>query len=216
VRSSAPPVLDAGEGPPLLPRQARSIEKRLRLLAAAREVFADVGYDRASVEEITRRAQVAVGAFYLHFRSKRELLVALMNELLRVLAGLDLSPPQRSDLRPALRAFLKRVLHSDRSNYGTIKAWNEAHASDPGLARLDAAIARWSERRIRAVVETLAQHPRARKSLDLRTFARVMDRQFWIFLGRAADLDRRRFEHEVRVLSDIMYHYVIADAPGRR
>ncbi len=42
------------------------------LLDAARDEFARRGLARARVEDVTRRAGVSKGAFYLHFRSKEE------------------------------------------------------------------------------------------------------------------------------------------------
>lgn len=58
---------------------------RARLLDAARAVFSERGLDRAKVEDITTRAQLSKGAFYLHFESKeeafRELLADLVSHL---------------------------------------------------------------------------------------------------------------------------------------
>lgn len=58
---------------------------RARLLDAARAVFSDRGLDRAKVEDITSRAQLSKGAFYLHFESKeeafRELLAGVVSQL---------------------------------------------------------------------------------------------------------------------------------------
>lgn len=45
---------------------------RAKLLAAARQVFAQQGYHEASIAEITALADVAVGTFYLYFRDKDE------------------------------------------------------------------------------------------------------------------------------------------------
>jgi AcrR family transcriptional regulator len=62
---------------------------RSRLLDAARVVFSDRGLDRAKVEDITTRAQLSKGAFYLHFESKeeafRELLADVVSHLDRML-----------------------------------------------------------------------------------------------------------------------------------
>jgi AcrR family transcriptional regulator len=49
---------------------------RDRLVAAAAEVFAEKGYDRAGVQEIARRAGFTTGAIYGRFRGKAELLLA--------------------------------------------------------------------------------------------------------------------------------------------
>ena len=58
---------------------------RARLLDAARAVFSERGLDRSKVEDITTRAQLSKGAFYLHFESKeeafRELLSSVMTHL---------------------------------------------------------------------------------------------------------------------------------------
>jgi AcrR family transcriptional regulator len=51
---------------------------RDRLLAAAAEVFAEKGYDRAGVQEIARRAGFTTGAIYGRFRGKAQLLLAAM------------------------------------------------------------------------------------------------------------------------------------------
>lgn len=49
---------------------------RDRLLAAAADVFAEKGYDRAGVQEIARRAGFTTGAIYGRFRGKADLLLA--------------------------------------------------------------------------------------------------------------------------------------------
>ncbi len=59
-------------------RQAR----RRRIQRAAREVFAEKGYAKTSIEQIARRASLSVGAIYLYFRSKEDLYVSLLEETL--------------------------------------------------------------------------------------------------------------------------------------
>lgn len=54
---------------------------RLRLLEAAEGVFGKVGYDQASVSEITRRAGVAQGTFYLYFQSKKSIFSELVRQV---------------------------------------------------------------------------------------------------------------------------------------
>ena len=53
-------------------------ERAREILAAAREVFSEKGYERASMAEIAARVGVVEGALYKHFASKRELLFAVM------------------------------------------------------------------------------------------------------------------------------------------
>jgi AcrR family transcriptional regulator len=55
-------------------------EVRARILAAAQRVFARAGYTGASVDAIARDAGLTKGAVYWHFRSKSELLLAVLGE----------------------------------------------------------------------------------------------------------------------------------------
>ena len=60
-------------------RQARSVETRGRLLAAARGVIAEHGIEGASVDSIAERAGRTSGSLYGQFGSKAGLLVALLD-----------------------------------------------------------------------------------------------------------------------------------------
>ena len=51
---------------------ARGERTRQKLLEAAEQVFADLGYHDASIVKITEAAGVGQGTFYLYFSSKRE------------------------------------------------------------------------------------------------------------------------------------------------
>ena len=92
------PSLRAGEGLPSDPPSKRSFEKRARLKAAGLVLFAEKGFERTSIDGIARRAKLAVGGFYQHFHSKRQLLLVLMDELLEKLAFLQRPPGARSSV----------------------------------------------------------------------------------------------------------------------
>jgi len=55
-------------------------QTRARLLKAAGEVFAERGYDRASLDDVVAAAGLTKGAVYSSFASKDELFYALMRE----------------------------------------------------------------------------------------------------------------------------------------
>lgn len=59
---------------------------RGRLLEAGRAVVAKRGVGRATVDEVTKRAGVAKGTFYLYFDSKATLVSALQEDFLRRIA----------------------------------------------------------------------------------------------------------------------------------
>ncbi|MFB7874518.1 MULTISPECIES: TetR/AcrR family transcriptional regulator [unclassified Nocardia] len=59
------------------PRTKPAEERRADLLDAAEQVFIERGIAAARLDEITERADVAIGTLYVHFNSKNDLMVAL-------------------------------------------------------------------------------------------------------------------------------------------
>jgi AcrR family transcriptional regulator len=57
-----------------------SSPKRRQILAGAREVFAETGYERTSVDHIAARAGVSKATVYHHFLDKKTLFVACFSE----------------------------------------------------------------------------------------------------------------------------------------
>ena len=97
------------------PTTERGRATRQAIIDAAEEVFLEQSYDRASVAEITRRAGVAQGTFYLYFPDKKAAFAALVRKLnhdmrrhiSEAIAGLD----RRLDMeREGLRAFFDYVV----------------------------------------------------------------------------------------------------------
>lgn len=97
------------------PRQQRGHARVQALLAAAGEVFAEKGYDAATMTEIALRAGSAIGSLYQFFPTKAALAQALVAQQLEVLsqrlqalaaqaAQLDLDALSR-ELTGALVAF---------------------------------------------------------------------------------------------------------------
>src|SRR5689334_8304629 len=61
----------------------RPDDNRTRLVDAAREVFAAKGYHVATVTDITRKAGLAKGTFYLYFDEKKEIYYELVRTFLQ-------------------------------------------------------------------------------------------------------------------------------------
>jgi AcrR family transcriptional regulator len=55
------------------PQQSRSRETQARIVRAAETLFAERGYDGASVQDITAKARCSVGSFYARFKDKESL-----------------------------------------------------------------------------------------------------------------------------------------------
>src|SRR5215510_8811839 len=65
---------------PIGKREKTKVANRQAILAAARRVFAQLGYDSATVRDIIRGTELASGTFYNYFRSKEEVYEALADD----------------------------------------------------------------------------------------------------------------------------------------
>jgi AcrR family transcriptional regulator len=212
-RVSGRPNLLAGEDLPPAPRQKRSLEKRARIKAAAIGLFRDRGFQETSIEDIARKARVPVGGFYQHYRSKRQLLLALMDDLLETMAQLDLRPAASADLHASLRDFLARAFSGDLRYLGAYRAWREAALSDRDLARKQRQIRAWTTRRVTGVFLALHQLPGARAGVDIPSLARHMDSFFWNLLGEAVDASKIELDQWIDSAAHLMYHALFKDRP---
>jgi AcrR family transcriptional regulator len=212
---STRPNLLAGEDLPPEPHQKRSLNKRARLKAAGLVVFGEKGYEKASIDMIARRAKLAVGGFYQHFRSKRQLLLALMDELLEKLGQLDFRPGAMTDVRAGIRQLLSRAFSHDLRYLGAYRAWQEAALSDPDLARKQEQIHRWTTTRVMTVFQLLQQLPGARKGVDVPGLARVMDSFFWSLLAQAGRFSKAELDQRIDSATHLIYHALFTDPPRR-
>jgi len=210
---SVRPKLLAGEDLPPEPRQKRSLEKRARLKAAGLVLFGEKGYENTSIDEIARRAKLAVGSFYQHFRSKRQLLLALMDELLEKLSRLDFHPRTGADVRAVVHELLARAFSHDLRYLGAYRAWQEAVLSDPELARKQVEIHVWTTGRVTTVFQLLQQLPGARPGVDVSGLARVMDSFFWSLLAQAVRMPEVELNQWIDSATHLIYHAMFTDAP---
>src|SRR5215203_59094 len=79
LNTDKPSLATPGLGMRLL-RERQRQERAALILDIAQDVFADKGYYDASIDEIAARAGIAKGTVYLHFSSKEDLLVALVEQ----------------------------------------------------------------------------------------------------------------------------------------
>ncbi len=112
-------------------------ETRRKLLDAAGEVFADVGYQAATVREICRRAGVNLAAVNYHFGDKlglyTELLkIAVVNEKAVSGEAMRALPPEEA-LRRFLLVMLRQMHQADRPSWHTKVMTHELAHPTPAL-----------------------------------------------------------------------------------
>lgn len=147
---------------PSEPRSTRAARTRARILQAARDLLEERGYHGVGLASVAAAAGVSRQSIYLHFGSKRELLLALVAEvderegLPRLAEAVDQAPSARA----ALHSFVDLVAELTPRVYRTAAVLEAERRSSP---EADAAwVDRMSRRRLRcaAIVSRLAAEGR--------------------------------------------------------
>jgi len=61
-------------------KEAIFLEKRQHILMCARQVFASQGYEATKIQHILKAAGISNGALFVYFKSKRDILLAIIDE----------------------------------------------------------------------------------------------------------------------------------------
>jgi AcrR family transcriptional regulator len=116
-------------------------DKRRAILYAARDLFADHGYDDTTIAEIAQAAGVAVGTVYLYFANKHEILVDVCLDLNDYIAQVIGSPEILAlPLRQVPRAIIEASFNTSRENmrfmtYYQVEAQSPAEAQRLRVAK---------------------------------------------------------------------------------
>lgn len=99
-----------------LPKTRRGEATRRQILKAAEAVIGARGYSEASISDITRKAGVGQGTFYIYFKSKDEVFRELVLEMGRLTRhaindAIAAAPDRLAAERLGLAAFLSFVGH---------------------------------------------------------------------------------------------------------
>jgi AcrR family transcriptional regulator len=98
-----------------VPKQQRSVETKKRIEEAAFELFSLKGVHGTNSREIADKAGVSIGSFYSYYKDKKQLLLAILENLLTMgytliwkdLKSMDLEELDLTDLRDILANVFK-------------------------------------------------------------------------------------------------------------
>ncbi|WP_164737383.1 TetR/AcrR family transcriptional regulator [Georgenia sp. SYP-B2076] len=173
---------------------------RAALIAAARELFTRQGYTATSAEAIARAAGVSRATFYLHFRSKAEVVIELMKTLEPEVSGayvaLDQLPnPSHDDVV----AWLEAHAGLWRTYGMEFAAMEQALANEPAVADQWFALHRRTQELMANLVSRAPEPERALVRAHLMSLMMSVDRSFYFMLIRGHDED---YADVVHVLAD--------------
>jgi AcrR family transcriptional regulator len=97
-------------------------DTRRSILAAARESFVRLGFERATNTEIALAANVTTAALYRHFESKAALYAAVVHEALQeLIPRLREAVARQSSVRAAFRALIEVLERLDEQQLGVAR-----------------------------------------------------------------------------------------------
>lgn len=113
-QSAASAVIDTEDsdtGPRLNRRQAAKVRTRQKVLDAARGLFAERGYEPATIRDIAKGAGMSTGAVFANFQDKAELFEAVLTEDMTRLADTVKAGAGEGSVKDRLTAALAAGYH---------------------------------------------------------------------------------------------------------
>lgn len=119
--------------------------RREQIVAALREELAAVGYERASTKSIAARANLTPGLIHYHFSSKEEILLSLVEGLIRdARRRFDRILVEDSPAREKLEAFVTSMVGLGRtSDREKVRTWVTIIAEAMGQTKVRNRVAKW-------------------------------------------------------------------------
>jgi AcrR family transcriptional regulator len=181
-------------------------------LLSALQLFADRGYDDTTIDDIAHQAGVAVGGFYQHFASKRQILLVLMDRLVQeasVVAGaLVIRSANSQQIRDTLAQLVRQALQVDWAYAGAYHAWREAAVHDRELQLLSQSIEAWVVQQLKLLFHGLLLLPGARQDVDRDMLAW----EIALLFLRLAETPLADPDPVVASLTALLYHGLFFDS----
>ena len=100
------------------PNQSRSIETKEKIISAANELFAELGYYKTNTKLIAKQAGVPVGSIYAYFKDKKEILLESIRigheKISRNMSERDLDPDTRITAEQFIRSIMESNIETHR------------------------------------------------------------------------------------------------------
>lgn len=98
-------------------REGMNMNKKQLIMEKALELFADKGFEATSVQQITDYSGISKGAFYLSFKSKEELILALIDHFMtQIVTDIDYEVKNSRNTEDLLYDFYFTTFHSTQKH----------------------------------------------------------------------------------------------------
>jgi AcrR family transcriptional regulator len=166
-------------------------ERRDEILDAARDVFAEQGYQKASMRAIARRAGITQAALYYHFKNKEDLLVTLIEQF-------------SNDFYQSLVGCMTRAQGPEAGLYSMLRS----HIATIGVRRKDIKILVEDKAHIEG--QKLGSIKRKERDI-LNLYRSCLDEM--LSSGRIADVNTTVVSLSIIGMMNSLYHWYREDGP---
>ena len=124
------------EAPRLNRRQAAKVRTRQKVLDAARGLFAERGYEPATIRDIAKGAGMSTGAVFANFQDKAELFEAVLSEdMVKLAETMKAGAAAGGSVRERLLGALGAAYHGSLDQLPLVQAvvarsWFQPHAAE--------------------------------------------------------------------------------------
>lgn len=95
-----------------------------KLVESARVLIAENGYNNTKVEDITQKAEVAKGTFYIYFKTKEEIFLEILSEIFKKMNERVESIKFTKDLKGNLRSFISYLHEGSMEDVNNFKIFD--------------------------------------------------------------------------------------------
>ncbi|MBI0577872.1 TetR/AcrR family transcriptional regulator [Neobacillus cucumis] len=123
-------------------RHLRSIKTKQKLLEAAKEVFLEEGFQKATISQMIKKAGIGYGTAYVHFEGKEEILMVLMDDVMEKfydIAEVSFLPKTKEEARQIILSQATAFLKMAETERSMMQLFEQAIGISPSIS------AKWKE-----------------------------------------------------------------------
>ncbi|MDQ6422400.1 TetR/AcrR family transcriptional regulator [Paenibacillus sp. LHD-117] len=175
-------------------RHLRSAATRRKVLEAAKAVFLEEGFQKATIAQMIKKAEVGYGTAYVHFQGKEDLLRVLMEDVMEQfyqIAAISFTPKTREEAERTIHYQTLSFLTMAEAERNMMQIFEQAIGVSPVISDKWKTIREKFIERISLDIGYSQRHGLARTDVDCDIIARS-----WFFTNEMYLWEIVRDEHK--------------------
>ncbi len=188
---------------------------RQKILEASVEVFYERGFLGAKVDDISNKAGISHGTFYIYFKNKREVLWDLVEQTFNILFEITEAPWEKGSFYNSLEESLRGFFYVFEKHVKVIRCWKEVSLTDPAFMELWDKLTRKITSRIQQNIEHLMKTSLCRDCdpvIVAQALSGMVEHFAYVVFIKGDDY-AYSLEEVVKTLADLWYRAIFGHVP---